>query len=211
MYVPTRARVCACVRACVRACAWVRMCAHVRIHVGTHVRVDVYAHVRIHVHAQVHTHVHRCAETHAYAHVYEHVYTQAASPDVEDPFIWQDGRGNFHALFHKFTDEHPGCGGHAFSHNGFDWTLHNVAAYETTVRTADGADHAFNRRERPHLLFEEGTARPTVLYTTLTNWSSSGANDGHDKAFTFAQRIGSGGGGGGGGGSGGGGDSRVRH
>ena len=44
----------------------------------------------------------------------------------------------------------------------------------------------------PHILFDDATGtRPVVLYTTLTNWSSSGANNGKDKAFTFAQRIGS--------------------
>eukprot|EP01046_Picozoa_sp_COSAG06_P015592 COSAG06_NODE_1004_length_11128_cov_5.572944_10_plen_78_part_00 len=34
---------------------------------------------------------------------------------VRSPFVWQDSRGSFHALFHKFTDEHPNCGPeHAF-------------------------------------------------------------------------------------------------
>ena len=111
---------------------------------------------------------------------------------VSDPFVWQDHRGNFHALFHKFTDEHPHCGGHAWSRDGFRWTLPGAAAYDTTVLSRDGGRHAFNRRERPHLLFgtdAAGAPVPAVLYTTLTNWSSSGANEGHDKAFTFAQRI----------------------
>jgi hypothetical protein len=37
----------------------------------------------------------------------------------------QDHRGNFHALFHKFTDESPNCGGHAYSADGFQvsWPL----------------------------------------------------------------------------------------
>eukprot|EP00051_Salpingoeca_urceolata_P007620 m.99073 g.99073 ORF g.99073 m.99073 type:complete len:507 (+) comp15314_c0_seq1:60-1580(+) len=111
------------------------------------------------------------------------------SPAVEDPFVWQDHRGNFHALFHKFTDEHPGSGGHAFSTDGFSWTLTDEAAYTTVVTTADGTEHPFNRRERPHLLFDSTGTRPRVLYTTLTNWSSSGANLGHDNAFSFAQAI----------------------
>ena len=34
-----------------------------------------------------------------------------SQPAVEDPFLWRDRRGNFHALFHKFTDEHPGARG----------------------------------------------------------------------------------------------------
>jgi hypothetical protein len=78
---------------------------------------------------------------------------------------------------------------HAFSRDGFDWNLTNAGAYQTTVTTADGLSHSFSRRERPHLLFDATGTRPTVLYSTLTNWSTSGANDGHDKAFTFAQPI----------------------
>ena len=114
----------------------------------------------------------------------------SSSPSVEDPFVWQDRRGNFHALFHKFTDETPNCGGHAYSQNGMDWILTNEPAYQTTIATADGAEHPFTRRERPHLLFDDKTGQiPIVLYTTLTQWSTSGANDGHDKAFTFAQPI----------------------
>jgi hypothetical protein len=114
------------------------------------------------------------------------------SARVEDPFVWRDHRGSYHALFHKFTDENPGSGGHAFSRDGFKWTLTDNAAYGTTVTTTDGVAHEFNRRERPHLLFDDATGtRPVVLYTTLTNWCDSGSNNGKDKAFTFAQRIGS--------------------
>jgi hypothetical protein len=51
------------------------------------------------------------------------VVGNSSSPSVEDPFIWKDHRNNFHALFHKFTDETPNCGGHAFSRDGWTWTL----------------------------------------------------------------------------------------
>ena len=119
-----------------------------------------------------------------------------AGPDIEDPFVWSDRRGHFHALFHKFTDEHPNSGGHGFSRDGFAWTLSDRPAYTTDVTTADGAVHAFNRRERPHLMLDAATGtRPVMLFSTLTQWSDSGANDGHDNAFTHAQWInGSGGG-----------------
>eukprot|EP00039_Didymoeca_costata_P013901 m.217906 g.217906 ORF g.217906 m.217906 type:complete len:487 (-) comp15894_c1_seq1:75-1535(-) len=117
------------------------------------------------------------------------VVGNSSSPSVEDPFVYVDHRGNFHALFHKFTDESPGCGGHAYSRDGFDWTLTDEAAYTTYVVTTDNTTHSFTRRERPHLLFDASGKRPTVLYTTLTNWSTSGANDGKDKAFTFAHAI----------------------
>ena len=51
-------------------------------------------------------------------------------------------------LFHKFTDEHPGCGGHAFSRDGRSWTLHSAHAYTTTISTTLGTEHTFFRRER---------------------------------------------------------------
>ena len=111
-----------------------------------------------------------------------------ASPDVEDPFVWRDKRGNFHALFHKFTDEHPNCGGHAYSADGKDWTLHNTPAYTTTITTANGVGHPFARRERPHLLFGDDGVTPQMLFTSLTNWSV-GHKPPNDKAFTFAQAI----------------------
>lgn len=104
--------------------------------------------------------------------------------------MWQDSRGSFHALFHKGTDEHPNCGGHAFCQedctNGSSWTLHTDPAYTTTVATADGANHFFYRRERPHLLFDKGGTVPIMLFTSLTHWG-----DGRhpDAAFTFGQPV----------------------
>lgn len=65
----------------------------------------------------------------------------------------------------------------------------DAVAYTTIVATEGGGSVTFTRRERPHLLFDAGK-RPTMLYTTLTDWAASGANNGKDKAFTFAQRIG---------------------
>lgn len=54
--------------------------------------------------------------------------------------------------------------------------------------------HRYNRRERPHLLLDAATGkRPVMLFTSLTNWSSSGANKGNDKAFTHGQFVGTGG------------------
>ena len=106
----------------------------------------------------------------------------------QDPFVWQDKRGNFHALFHKFTDEHPDCGGHAYSRDGRQWVLHNTAAYTTTITTAAGEAHHFARRERPHLLFAEDGTTPQMLFTSLTNWSV-GHHPPNDKAFTFGQAI----------------------
>jgi hypothetical protein len=49
--------------------------------------------------------------------------------DVEDPFLWQDKRGNFHALHHW---QSPGSGalngGHSFSHDGVHWNFSQTPA-----------------------------------------------------------------------------------
>jgi hypothetical protein len=111
-----------------------------------------------------------------------------SSPDVEDPFIYTDAHGHYHCLFHKFVDEHPSCGGHAFSRDGWTWTLTNSPAYTSIVNTTDGGSHNFNRRERPHLLFDDNGTTPVMLFTSLTNWNFTVF--GTDKAFTFGQRIG---------------------
>jgi hypothetical protein len=82
---------------------------------------------------------------------------------IEDPSnIWRDKRGNFHAVFH----DHMMIGGHAFSRDGVTWRYSPSPCfgpdYETTtpggVRTAWLA-----RRERPHVVVEEGTGRPLAL------------------------------------------------
>ena len=77
---------------------------------------------------------------------------------VEDPFLYRDVRGAFHALFHggKQGGDFVAAGAHAFSTDGHDWVFSAKAAYTTTVNTSDGQAHTFTRRERPHLLFAGG-------------------------------------------------------
>lgn len=88
----------------------------------------------------------------------------------EDPFMWIDGRGNYHALFHKMFDPAGGspiptpgwCGGHAYSRNGTVWSGVQ-RAYNTTVLLANGTSVNFARRERPKLLLG-GADGKTPLY-----------------------------------------------
>ena len=107
---------------------------------------------------------------------------------LQDPFVFRDRRGNFHALFHKFTDEHPDAGGLAWSRDGFDWTLPNDASYTTVVQHSDGSSRTYGRRERPYLLFAEDGVTPLFLFTSLTDWDTLNAT-GTDHAFSFAQKI----------------------
>jgi len=83
-----------------------------------------------------------------------------ALPDsnVEDPFVWQDSRGAFHAIFHAMDVQGQGqgqayLGGHAFSTDGASWT-YTGTAYGNAANYSDGSWQVFQRRERPHLLFD---------------------------------------------------------
>jgi len=87
----------------------------------------------------------------------------------EDPFVWIDKRGHWHALVHKMFDP-PGAGpcgswagGHLSSADGTKWSAIS-RAYNTTFVTADGASTAVQRRERPKLLFAADGVTPTHLY-----------------------------------------------
>ena len=88
----------------------------------------------------------------------------------EDPFMWVDARGNWHALFHRMFDPagkspipSPGwCGGHAFSKDGLHWSSIS-RAYNTSVLLTDGSRIEMLRRERPKLIFDK-SGKPTHLF-----------------------------------------------
>ena len=84
--------------------------------------------------------------------------------DVEDPDVWRDRRGVFHALMHAMDAGVEFCGNHAFSLDGATW-VNTGAAYGNNVSFSDGSFHAFSRRERPHLLFAEDGVTPIALST----------------------------------------------
>lgn len=81
---------------------------------------------------------------------------------VEDPFVYRDQRGRFHALAHAFS---PLFGVHAIAVDGTpsNWTDGTPmrweitgAAYGNRVTFADGTVREYSRRERPHLIFGSG-------------------------------------------------------
>jgi hypothetical protein len=67
--------------------------------------------------------------------------------DVEDPFLWVDKRGHWHALYHKMG--HDGPGGHAFSEDGHTWS--NVSQAYGTLRPLAGGGTVQYSAERPAL------------------------------------------------------------
>lgn len=92
----------------------------------------------------------------------------------EDPFIWQDKRGNYHMLVHSQRDTGAGglagvksVGRHAYARSykgpwtyGYDVSL----AYSALVNFTDGTSINYSRRERPQLLFsDDGNMTPQFL------------------------------------------------
>lgn len=85
--------------------------------------------------------------------------------DVEDPFVWHNGK--YYELIMKDRFGHicgeDGGGIHATSENGIDWKLSDpVKAYSRKVKWTDGREVLQANFERPFLLFENG--KPTHLF-----------------------------------------------
>lgn len=101
---------------------------------------------------------------------------------AEDPFLWRDGRGYWHILYHRMFDPpgpspipSPGwAGGHSFSKNGLDWSPIE-RAYNTTVHYEDGTTIEMKRRERPKLIFADDGVTPTHLSNGVISPTSDGA------------------------------------
>lgn len=107
---------------------------------------------------------------------------------VEDPFVWRDRKGRFHAVFHNMepaTGQPAYCGVHAFSEAGNSWTAGGWA-YGATVNFTDGSSFTFARRERPHVLFNaDGSMR------ALSSGAQYGGPPGSqgDAIFTLVQPV----------------------
>lgn len=80
---------------------------------------------------------------------------------VEDPFLWMDKRGHWHALFHAMGKDGPG--GHAYSADAITWS--NISNAYTDQRPLIGGKIAKYSAERPKLLFGADGFTPTHLYT----------------------------------------------
>ena len=108
---------------------------------------------------------------------------------TEDPYVWIDRRGHYHALFHHcFWPKIPGAaGGHAFSADGVGWEYSTTAAYTGAIEQVDGTRVGANR-ERPHLLLDKG--EPAYLYTAVivANGTNS-AGGSRDHSYTHVQPI----------------------
>lgn len=89
--------------------------------------------------------------------------------NVEDPFMWIDRRGNYHALHHWQNGDHNKYynGGHSFSEDGLRWTFSSTPAYAKNISWASGGWSVMARRERPSLVLDSEWRTPIALFTSV--------------------------------------------
>jgi len=98
------------------------------------------------------------------------------APHPEDPFAWTrtgaSGQVSFHVVLHNTPR-----GVHLISTDGLTFTMQQPLdvhrepvgpfIFTENVTQADGTTFRAGRRERPFLLFDEGTTRPRALVTSM--------------------------------------------
>jgi len=110
---------------------------------------------------------------------------------TEDPFIWRDKRGNWHALAHWMIDiveydrrKYPRVGAHMFSRDlQQGWQFKVQEAFNSTVLFTDGVTQTFNRRERAKIFFDN-ELNPLYLVSGVQALDAK-------TSFTLVQPIGS--------------------
>jgi hypothetical protein len=94
-----------------------------------------------------------------------------AERGAEDPYLWFETGSGYHAVLHRNgCKKGVGCdpkvsGQHAYSEDGKSWHLSAVDAYNATVYYTDGTTEELQSRERPHLILDPASGKPTHLVT----------------------------------------------
>eukprot|EP00755_Sulcionema_specki_P033638 Sspe_Gene.2299::Locus_757_Transcript_1_1_Confidence_1.000_Length_1588::g.2299::m.2299 len=116
----------------------------------------------------------------------EVLFPQLGGGGTEDPFVYKDCRGRYHALFHnKYPDNAAEVvGGHAYSSDGKVW-VYSGSCYGSTVSFDDGTTTSFSRRERPHFVFADDGCTPIALTTGVQYGGKYG-----DATLTLLQPVG---------------------
>lgn len=104
---------------------------------------------------------------------------------TEDPYLYRDCNGGFHAIFHNMSPEdlQTLCGGHAYSQDGVNW-IYGGVSFGNTISFTDGTNFTFSRRERPHFIFADDGCTPIAL----TNGAQYGGKYG-DATYTLLQPV----------------------
>lgn len=124
----------------------------------------------------------------SYTPEYEDLFPAVHS--TEDPHVYTDADGNYHAVFHHCFQCPKACvcGGHAYSADGEHWHYPyiNGSAYWENVTFTNGEVVEFKRRERPHLVFAADGVTPVAL----TNGAGiDGVGMYGDATWTFLQPL----------------------
>lgn len=111
-------------------------------------------------------------------------------PEVyaEDPSFWIDRRGNFHFLMHYIPDRQR-VARHAFARSFTGpWSMHNASVpYNSTVEFTDGTVVTYEKRERPHIVWDDATGRPRFLVTGVV--IPRGQHGYSGRSFTLVQAF----------------------
>ena len=133
----------------------------------------------------------------------EELFPDLGPAGTEDMMLYQDGNGNFHAVFHHMYGANTdtawwllAAGGHAYSRDGLTWVYTGLAWGNSTSQgyTAhfdDGSEYRFTRLERPFVILNETDGDPAFLACAAqygTSQSASAANGG-DASFTLIQPV----------------------
>ena len=98
------------------------------------------------------------------------------SGNYEDPYLFIDTRNNWHVIYHVYrtdgqdsTNCEPGhdgsvVAGHYFSQDGLKWRAAAVSPFGNTVELDNGQVQLLSTRERPKMLFDAKTGKPTHLF-----------------------------------------------
>ena len=92
---------------------------------------------------------------------------------AEDPWLFKNELG-YHIVFHQYNQSDTVTGGHLFSPDARSWSACTEAAWDVSMRYANGTSKRVDHRERPTLLTaEDGT--PEWLITGVEVGSKSGS------------------------------------
>jgi len=121
---------------------------------------------------------------------YTDIFPSLDVAGTEDPHLYQDREGNFHAVLHDMqgaecknlgaADGSGSCGSHLFSADGVNWHYNSIEADGLTYGGIVGGE-IFTRRERPHLIFDE--RGEIIALSTSAMFGTS------DESFTHIQLI----------------------
>ncbi len=124
------------------------------------------------------------------------LFPELSPKNTEDPYLYTDCDGYFHAIFHNMSPNPPNttfgsngylgvAGAHAFSEDGLNWiygggswgNIIELEGEEKSTLVAHG-------RERPHFILGDDGCTPIALTTGLRFGGEYG-----DACFTLLQPI----------------------